>query len=297
MKKKIFTFIFVLFFMAIVVGGCFIYYEYSKGNIPTKQIFTKEEFPKIDASLATQPLVDAIYEDFTKSSSNDLNYTNTHPAYVNLVDGKVDVIIVTEPSKEELEYAKEKNVELEVIPIVNEAFVFFVNKKNKIDNLTIEQIRNIYSGEYTNFNQVGGENSKILAYQRPENSGSQTGMLSLVMKDVKMKKPVTEEYIASMAGIIDIVASFNNEKQGIGYSYYYYANTMYNNENIKFLGINGVKPTYKTIQDKTYPIITNYYAVFNKNEASDSNVRKLVKQILSKRGSKVAKKAGYVTIK
>ena len=72
---------------------------------------------------------------------------------------------------------------------------------------------------------------------------------------------------------------------------------MYNNENIKFLGINGVKPTYKTIQDKTYPIITNYYAVFNKNEASDSNVRKLVKQILSKRGSKVAKKAGYVTIK
>lgn len=57
----------------------------------------------------------------------------------------------------------------------------------------------------TNWREVEGEDAKVVAYQRPENSGSQTGMLSLVMKDKKIKEPKTEEYIETMAGIIDAV--------------------------------------------------------------------------------------------
>ena len=46
-------------------------------------------------------------------------------------------------------------------------------------NLTIEQIQNIYTGEIKNWSEVGGTNEEIRPFQRPENSGSQTGMLSL----------------------------------------------------------------------------------------------------------------------
>ena len=104
-----------------------------------------------------------------------------------------DLILVVEPSEDEINYAKEKNVELQYDKVVNEGFVFFVNAKNPVDSLTLEQIQKIYSGEITNWSEVGGNDEKILAYQRPENSGSQTGMLSLVMKGIKMKKPETTE--------------------------------------------------------------------------------------------------------
>ena len=73
-------------------------------------------------------------------------------------------------SEEEKEYAKSKNVELEVIPIVNEAFVFYVNSKNKVKSLTLEQIQDIYSGKITNWKEIGGLDRKIEAFQKPENS-------------------------------------------------------------------------------------------------------------------------------
>lgn len=223
--------------------------DYSGDDEPEvvfKDIF-KDSLPRLDASLATQPLMDEFVKYFAGKdslSSVKENYTNTHPAYVELIDGKKDLIVVTEPSEEELKLASDKNVLLEVTKLVNESFVFYVNKDNKVDGLTLEQIQNIYFGKIINWKDVGGEDKEILAYQRPVNSGSQTGMISLVMKDIPLKKPKTVEMIESMGGIIDAVASYDNASAGIGYSYYYYANTMYSSPDIKFLKVDGVLPTY-----------------------------------------------------
>ena len=74
---------------------------------------------------------------------------------------------------------------MEVTPVVNEGFVFFTNVNNLVNGLSLKEIQDIYTDKITNWNQVGGDNVKIIAYQRPENSRSQTGMLSLVMKDKK----------------------------------------------------------------------------------------------------------------
>ena len=302
--------------MIIIIGGCiFAYTKYGKksnNNIGTNQdtqistepIFTLENYPRVDASLATQPLTNAFIKNFTGKDVNeeDLNYTNTHPGYVKLINGEADLIVVTEPSEEELNLAKEKGVELEVIPVVKEGFVFYVNGQNKVDNLTLEQIQKIYTGEITNWSEVGGDDEKIIPYQRPTNSGSQTGMLSLVMKDKKIMDPV-KNIIETMEGIIKVVADYNNGKDSIGYSYYYYATTMYDKidssvvQGIKLIGVNGVKPSYDTIKDGSYPIQTAYYIVINKNEPENSNTRKLVNAMLSERGQNVAKEAGYVPVK
>ena len=191
--------------MIVVIGGCITAYMFfgKKGQkngdiasteeqISTSPIYTKDTLPRIDASLATQPLVSAAVKNFTGEDikDEDLNYSNTHPGYVKLIDGEKDIIVVTEPSEEELAYAKEKGVELEVIPVVKEGFVFYVNGKNKVNSLTLEQIQKIYSGEITNWKEVGGDDEKIIPYQRPVNSGSQTGILSLVMKGKKLMNPV-----------------------------------------------------------------------------------------------------------
>ena len=72
---------------------------------------------------------------------------------------------------------------------------------------------------------------------------------------------------------------------------------MYANDNIKFLGIDGVKPNFDTIRDGSYPLLTSYYIVINKNVKEDSNVRKLVNAMLSEQGQKLAMEAGYVPVK
>ena len=273
-------------------------------------MYSKEEYPKIDASLATQPLAIAVTKNFVADvGENDeevsefLDFSNTHPAYIKLIDGEKDLIIVTEPSEEELAYAKEKGVELEVTPVVREGFVFYVNAKNPVDGLTIKQIQDIYSGKITNWKEVGGEDEEIVPFQRPENSGSQTGMLSLVMKDIEIMEPKKENLIGSMFDIVNLVSSYDNCINSIGYSYYYYATTMFDTldstvaERIKFLSIDGIEPSTENIKNETYPLETAYYIVIRKDEPESSLARKLKKDLLSERGQSVAEEAKYVGVK
>lgn len=277
-------------------------------QISTEKLYDIANFPKVDASLATQPLVNAMVANFTGTAEKDfdesvLDYSNTHPGYVRLINDEKDLIVVTEPSKEEQELAKEKGVELEVIPVVKEGFVFYVNATNPVDSLTVEQIQKIYSGEIKNWKEVGGNDEEIVAYQRPVNSGSQTGMLSLVMKDKKLMEAPKENLIETMASIINQVSNYDNGKNTIGYSYYYYATTMFETidpevkSNIKLLKINGVAPNNTTIKDGSYPFNTAYYIVINKQDGENSPARILANQMLSARGQKVASMAGYVPVK
>ncbi len=321
MKKKVLLVILSIIIILAVLAGCIFAYKHftnkeevdlnkektetSKIEIDKTPIFTKDTYPKVDASLATQPLTNAFIKNFVGEDvdTSKIEYTNTHPGYVNLINGKNDLIVVTEPSSEELALAKKKGVELEVIPVVKEGFVFYVNSNNPVDSLSIEQIQKIYTGEITNWSEVGGNDEKIVAFQRPENSGSQTGMLSLVMKGLKLMKPKTEDLIETMSEIVNLVSNYDNGKASIGYSYYYYATTMYEDidksvaEGIKLLKINGVEPNDDTIGKEEYPLKTAYYIVMRKDEPEGSNARKLAEAMLSERGQAVAKEAGYVPVK
>ncbi len=261
-------------------------------------LFTEETLPRIDASLATQPLTDAFVKNFTGQTTEELGieYTNTHPGYVKLINNEADLIIVTEPSEDELALAAENGVELEVTKVVNEGFAFFVNKDNPVSDVSFDDIVKIYTGEITNWKELGGNDAEIVAYQRPQNSGSQTGLYNLVLKGKEVKIPTIKESVElTMAGIVDYVASYDNAIDSIGYGFYYYVNTMYYNENLKYLAIDGVAPTYNTIQDETYPILSAYYIVTRKGEENE-NIELLKKAMLSRRGQYIASEAGYVPV-
>lgn len=309
-KNKRITNVLLVIIVILVIGGCALAYFYftkdktkpiidpeEKKTVQNQEkVFSVEKYPRIDGSAATLPLAEAFKSNFTGTDIKDVEVTHskTHNAYVNLINGDTDLILVTYPSDDEQKLAQEKNIELEIVPIVKEAFVFFVNKENIVDNLTLEQVQDIYSGKIKNWKNVGGENKKIIAFQRPENSGSQSGMISLVMKGKKMMEPEKETIAQSMADIVDVISDYDNGKQAIGYSYYYYATTMYSSNAMKLLSINGVAPTYENIQTGLYDIQTAYYAVIRKNEPENSDTRKLLDLMKSERGQNVAKEAGYV---
>jgi len=268
-------------------------------EVSDEPIFTLEDYPKVDASLAIHPLVDSIAADFLGMDIGDMEfeYTTTRSSEVhrNLIDGKVDVIFAAEIADKELEYAKEQGVELEIIPATSSGFVFIVNSENPVDGLTFEQIQKIYTGEITNWSEVGGNEERIIAYQRPEGSGSQTAMLSLVMKDKDIKEPELTQVQGEMGELIDAVAEYDNAENAIGYSYFYYVNTMYKRDTIKMLAVDGVKPTIETIKNGEYPIYTNGFIMYRAGEENEA-VDKWVEAVLSARGSKIIEEEGYVPV-
>ena len=319
MKKiSMYSIVITLVVIFAVITGCVIWYKHATNNtnqddikhlkeeekqvetISTEPIFSKENYPRIDASLAIHPLVDSIASDFIGISTTELDYqytkTRTSDVYKNLVDGKVDAIFAAEPSESDYEYAREKGVELDVIPVTSSAFVFVVNTSNKVDNLSLEEIVKIYKGEITNWKEVGGDDEEIIPYQRPNGSGSQTAMISLVMKDESFMTAPKMKIEGEMGGLVDAIAEYDNAKAAIGYSYFYYINTMYKRDTIKMIKVNGIEPTIETIKDGTYPIYTQGYIVTLKGIDEESATKKWVNNVLSNRGSKIIENAGYVPL-
>lgn len=284
---------YLLIFVLFVLLGC---------QKPIEQpTFTMDTYPRIDGSTVTIPLSEAICAKLTNQTIEQVRpyilHTKTHSAYINLIDKKTDLIFVTYPSADELKYAQDSGVVLEIVPIVSEAFVFLTHKNNPVESLTFKQIQDIYTGAITNWKDVGGPDLPIIAYQRPVNSGSQTGFLDLVMKGLTPMTPPTEWVVAEMGMLIEAVATYENQPDALGYSYYYFVVDMWGNENVRLMKVNDVYPDSSTITSKQYPIVTNYYAVFRKDEAADSPVRKVVNWILTDAGQKLAEDSGYVKVR
>lgn len=286
----------ILILMVILLGGCT-----PKAVVEIRPLFTMETYPVIDGSTVTIPLSEALMATLTRKTVEEVRpyvlHNKTHQAYVNLIDHKANLIFVTGPSIEESTYAIKKQCELQIIPIVSEAFVFLTNIDNPIDSLTFEQIKKIYSGEITNWKELGGEDVVIRALQRPVNSGSQTGFLDLVMKDLTPMDPPLDWIEDAMEGLISSVSQYDNKPDAIGYSFYYYVTDMEYNPKVKMLKVDGIAPTPTTISNGSYPIRTNYYAVYCLDPETDKDAIRIVNYILSEEGQQLMENAGYVKLK
>ncbi|MDR1795999.1 MAG: substrate-binding domain-containing protein [Clostridiales Family XIII bacterium] len=207
-------------------------------------------------------------------------------------DHPVDLFLGTAPSADEFALAESEGVTLVQEPVCWDAFVFIVNARNPVDNLSLDQIRDIYSGEITSWKDVGGRWKAITPYQRNANSGSQTAMESMVMQGEPLMPPIMGE-VRTMDGLVEAVADFDNGTGSIGYTFLYYVDEMYKDENIKLLSIDGVAPTEENIRSGAYPLAVNYYAVY-REEDEDGTAGKFTEWILSEEGQMVVEQAGYI---
>lgn len=263
-----------------------------------------QDLAVIDCATALYPVVSgfvqAVYPegeypsyDATSEDAFPVYCSGTSSAYENLINGKVDVIFVAGPSENQQELAKDAGVELIMTPIGREAFVFFVNSKNPVDNLEIEEVQQIYTGEITNWKDVGGRNVVIKAFQRNENSGSQTALQRLMQGEELMAAP-TDDTVSLMEGIIEKVSDYKNFKNAIGFSFRFYSTEMVRNDEIKLLKLNDISPTKETIRDGTYPISSAFYAITIKK--NNRNVEAFIEWILSPQGQFLIEETGYVSI-
>jgi phosphate transport system substrate-binding protein len=259
--------------------------------------FTTQDAPNLDGATAAYPVYAAAaqYLYSSEATATKVQMNNTPKAYERLIDGEVDVIFVAQPSQAQKDAAAEKNIQLVLTPIGKEAFVFIVSQKNQLNNLTTQQIRDIYAGRVKQWDEVGGGGETIMAFQRPANSGSQTVMLAKVMQGEKMRAPLQEEKVKGMGGAIKRVASYRNASQSIGYSFRYYATKMQSAADIKLLAVNGIEPSIENIRNGTYPFTVDVFMV-TAGEPKPST-RKLMDWMRSTPGQKLIQDTGYVPLK
>lgn len=244
------------------------------------------EKPIIDSATALYPIsssfVNAIYDkndvefindNFTSSSKLQMN--NTKGCYKKIVDGDIDIALLAKPSSQQIEYASKNDVELILDPIGYESFVFLVNKNNPIDSLTIEQVKGIYSGKYTNWSELGGYNKEIIPLQRNESSGSQTAFLSLMNGEKTITKPI------------------NRFGSAIGFSFRFYVEGIIKNGKVKMISLNGVYPNKENIKNKSYPIVSNFYAVHS-SKNTNPNVKKVLDWMKLDVAQEIINEVGYV---
>lgn len=258
-----------------------------------------EDLPVLDGAAALVPvyaaIVNAVYpegsvtyeggkfsddnyygENFAHDSK--MQYKNTVRGYKAIVDGDTDILFCAAPSAEQKQYAEEQGVELVYVPVGLEAFVFFVNEKNPVDSLTVEEIRSIYAGEVRNWSEVGGANRVINPVTRLAGSGSQSAMDSF-MGDRK---------IAPKSPLAIFGAS-------IGFSFRYYMDGIVGNESVKMIALNGVYPSAENIQNGAYPIIAKFYAIYRADN-KNPNIPVLIDWILSDEGQTLIEQSGYIAI-
>ncbi len=259
----------------------------------------ESELPVLDGAAALVPvyasIINAVYpessvtyiggefsddnfygENFAPDSK--MQYKNTVRGYTAIVDGDTDILFCAAPSEEQKRYAEEKGVELEYVPVGLEAFVFFVNKNNPVDNLTPEQIRDIYGGKYKNWKDVGGINRVINPVTRMEGSGSQSAM---------------DAFMGDRA--IAAKSPFAVTGGAIGFSFRYYMEGIVENSDVKMLSLGGVYPSAKNIRNGTYPVISKFYAIYRKDNKNE-NIPILIEWLLSDEGQSLIEKTGYVRI-
>jgi phosphate transport system substrate-binding protein len=235
----------------------------------------------------------------------EMVHTGTGSAYTNLTDGNADIIIVARPpSPDETAYAQKKQVAFDLRPIGYDAFVFLLNATNPMKSLTVKQVQDIYTDRVINWSEIGGGNAPIVAFQRERNSGSQETMERVVMKRLEMAPPLDQVIGYGMGGPYN---RMGETAGGISYTFYYY-HTVQSPESPAYLAsfggkpatkvcaVDGVLPAPETIRNRTYPFVTEVYAVVRKDAPEESSAVRLRNWLLTPEGQALVKESGYVPL-
>ena len=296
---------------------------------PNLENISFDEWPLTDCSTSTSPVRDLVaykllnvpyewevdwmsgttYIIAPKFSESDTTFTykeyldknlcsGTHGAYTNLIEGKTDVIIASRDiSRNETKYSDSLDVALETAPLAIDALVFIVNPKNPVKNLTADQVRKIYTGEITNWKEVGGVDHTITPYIRNADSGSQEKMETLVMNGLTM---INGTYMPEIIGsqMASPYMQLEYDEYGIGYTPFFYCTAMVRDlMKVDMISIDGIMPSKETLRTYEYPFTSHIYAAVRKTESHESMAYQLYRFLFTSKGADMIDESGYIAIR
>jgi len=202
-----------------------------------------------------------------------------------LIDKTTDIATSSrEIKKEEIALAQTKGVKPVAHVVAKDALTPVVHPKNKVTNLSIDQLSQIYQGKITNWKEVGGEDLKIVVISRDSSSGTFESWDHFVMKKAKVTPKA--QMLASNGALVTAVAKnrYAIAYLGIGYV----------NKSVKPLQVNGITASIQTALSNEYPLSRELYMYTNGEPAGD--VAKFIAFVKSAEGQKIVAKEGFVPL-
>lgn len=180
---------------------------------------------------------------------------------------------------------EEKPGDYEIVPIAIDGIAIVVHKDNTVSGLSSDQIAKIFTGEITNWKDVGGDDRKITVLGREAASGTRDGFESIFKCAKKCK------YAAELSSTGEVVNKVGNDRGSIGY-----VSLDSLNSSIKAVDIDHVKVNEENIVNGTYKAQRPFIEIYKKGTDSDL-VKAWFAFVQSDEGKAVIKKAGLVTVK
>jgi phosphate transport system substrate-binding protein len=208
-----------------------------------------------------------------------------------LINGSTDIATSSRPLKQsELEKIKGRYGTLGVeIACAKDGITIYINKANGVNELTLKQLSDIYSGKITNWKEVGGADANIRLYGRENSSGTY-----VYFKDNVIKKDYALT-CQSLPGTAAIVNAVKKDKNGIGYGGAAFDTGVKDCKVKKDANSPALLATDETIRNKTYPITRYLYMYLATRPTGET--KKFVDWVLSAEGQKITTQVGYFPVK
>lgn len=269
MKKRISAALALIFICALIFAGC------SEGGEKTVSTNGSTSMDKVIGSLGEA------FQEASKDISFTYDPTGSGTGITAVSEGRCDIGLSSRALKDE-----EKSAGLIETVLAYDGIAVIVSNENPVSDLSVEDIAAIYTGEITNWKDLGGEDAEIVVIGRESGSGTRDGFESIT--DTKDKCVLRQELTSTG----DVITAVSQNGAAIGY-----ASLSAVKDTVKAVSVNGVLPSEATIKDGTYLIQRPFVLVTKADEKLSDSAQQFFDFALSDEAVEIISKAGAVAAK
>ena len=277
--KKIIGILLTGAMLAAALTGC----GNESADTNSNSLQTSSATVSTDGSTSMEKVIGYLSEAYMADNTNTkitYNPTGSGAGIQAVSEGRCDIGL----SSRDLKSEEAQNLNATVIAI--DGIAMIANPQNSVSDLTIEQIAKIYTGEVTNWNEVGGNDAPIVLIGREAASGTRDGFESITGTKDKC------QYSQELTSTGDVVQTVSSNPNAIGY-----ASLASVKDTVKLLSVEGVTPTNETIQNGTYKIQRDFVFVTPKNKQLSEAAQAFMDYASSAEADEMITKAGAVPVK
>lgn len=234
-----------------------------------------------DGSTSMEKVIGALGEAFEAENSGTTftyNPTGSGSGITAVLEGRCDIGLSSRALKDD-----EKAQGLTETVLAYDGIAIIVNPSNTVEDLTVDQIASIYTGEITNWSEVGGADGEIVLIGREAGSGTRDGFESITKTNDSCK------YRQELTSTGDVITTVANNPNAIGY-----ASLASVKDTVKALKVGGVTPTEDTVKDGTYLIQRPFVFVTKADTKLSDTAQKFFDYAMSSAAASIISKAGAV---
>ncbi len=234
-----------------------------------------------DGSTSMEKVIGALGEAFQNDSGINFTYnpTGSGSGIKAVQEGRCDIGLSSRDLKEE-----EKASGLKGTVLAYDGIAIIVNPENPVSDLSVETIAKIYTGEITNWSEIGGNDAEIVLIGREAGSGTRDGFESITDTEDVCK------YRQELTSTGDVITTVSQNPGAIGY-----ASVASVKDTVKAVTVDGIAPTEATIKDGSYVVQRPFVLVTKEDSDLSEAAQKFFDYITSVDANEIISAAGVVS--